>query len=165
MKLSQKAFEQLRAALAARRWLEVRGTGASMFPSLRQGDLLRVEAVAVDAIKPGQIVAVHFNQRLVAHRVVNVRRPPGAGPEILGRGDFLLSPVHSMPVEGILGRVVALRRGGRTISLDGPVRCWTARLWARQDSLWSVMRRLLPAAARTWFRNRALLLARRSTIQ
>ncbi len=54
--------------------LRLRATGASMLPSIWPGDVLTVSSEAVAETQPGDIILFEREGRLIAHRVVEVRR-------------------------------------------------------------------------------------------
>jgi hypothetical protein len=86
------------------------GAGASMWPALRPGDVLRFAARRASPA-PGQ-VWLHVDrggQRLIAHRVVGA----APGPAWILRGDAM--PAADPPVADadLLGPLVTICRGGR----------------------------------------------------
>lgn len=94
-----------------------------MYPSLRDGDWVFVNPSA--PVRAGHIAVFERDGTTVVHRVVSVR----LGLEM---GDACRHANRFRP-EQVLGRVVALARGGHTIDLTTPHRAWvTGRLrWIR----------------------------------
>ncbi len=86
----------------------LRVQGSSMLPSLRPGDLLRVERRAPAQIEPGAIVLYTREQRLFAHRVL--RRDPDGN--LIARGDRLARPDPPLRPEELLGQVTWVERAG-----------------------------------------------------
>lgn len=86
-------------------WL--RAGGRSLWPLVLDGDQLHVERCQVSAIRPGDVALVAFPKGpLVAHLVQQTA--PLVTVSIVGVAD---------PPSELLGRVVALRRRGVTVSL------------------------------------------------
>jgi hypothetical protein len=137
--------------LEAGREVVLRARGASMAPLIRDGDVLTL-ARCVRAPRPGDLVAANSCGRLLVHRVVRAR----AG-RLLLRGDALWQPdgwfacqylghQSIAPAAGgaqIIGRVVAVERGGR------PLGAWRAGGPSARGWLWMTpLVRALRGAAR-----------------
>ncbi|MFN7941364.1 MAG: S24/S26 family peptidase [Thermoanaerobaculia bacterium] len=94
------------AALAGEEALRLAAVGDSMRPTIAPGDELVVTAAARP--RPGDIVVVRdAGGRLVAHRVLHLRRAEG-GFELLTRGDAARSPDRWMPASALVGEVVEI---------------------------------------------------------
>lgn len=103
------------AAQVVRQFGEVRlqVSGASMLPSIWPGDVLTVRRRSVAEMLPGQVALCYRDGGFVAHRVIGRR-----GDELITRGDshtFEDSPFSS---DHVLGEVVSIRRGDRSVSLS-----------------------------------------------
>jgi len=85
-------------------WVELRG--ASMEPTLRDGDRLRVEPLGATDPAAGEIVALRLGGRVVVHRVV---RAEGGSLRTRGDGNRVADGVVARA--DVLGRVVQVRRG------------------------------------------------------
>jgi signal peptidase I len=81
-----------------------------MFPCMQPGDLLEIRRPA-SPIQPGDVVVFQRQDRLVVHRVVG-----RTGDLLVTRGDRLRYPDAPVPLNGILGCVAAIERGGRRIA-------------------------------------------------
>lgn len=86
----------------------LRVQGTSMLPSLRPGDLLRIERRAPAEIEAGAIVLYLREQRLFAHRVL--RKEAGSGVLVV-RGDRLARPDPPVRPQELLGEVTWVERG------------------------------------------------------
>jgi signal peptidase I len=92
--------------------------GWSMFPSIRDGDVLNVEPVNPEQIKQGDIIFYRMPDKgMVAHRVVKKSFCHGR-PFILARGDFTAGKVEGIFLEDILGRIKTIERNSKLIHLD-----------------------------------------------
>jgi len=81
--------------------------GDSMYPSIRDGDAIRVQPCDGEPLSVGDIVLAKAARGLTAHRVVRVREREGT-VEITTRGDNCLRPDPPLPRSAILGRVVGV---------------------------------------------------------
>jgi hypothetical protein len=80
--------------------------GHSMSPALRDGDRLTVAPVAGE-LAVGDIVLMRWRGDLVTHRVIAL-----ADGKAVTRGDACCTADPPLPVDEILGRVVAVQRRG-----------------------------------------------------
>ncbi len=126
-----------------------RPSGRSMYPSIREGELITVEPVVASDVTLGDIVLYRSERGLIAHRVIQVSRPqsePSAyraagfslrassGEGTLGflsQGDASLSSDEPVEAHQILGRVIGVQRNGCNVALA-----------SRGAKLWHKVRRL-----------------------
>ncbi|OGO04185.1 MAG: hypothetical protein A2Y73_05210 [Chloroflexi bacterium RBG_13_56_8] len=115
-------------------------TGTSMRPLLRPGDHVWVEHGG-RRIRRGDVIVFLQGDRLVAHRVLAYHVKADSWG-FLTKGDR--SPQFDLPVQEscIFGRVVAVQRGNRTLSLDSSFLCVAGWL-----VVWGSLLRL---RARSW---------------
>lgn len=88
--------------------VSLRARGGSMWPFLRDGDVLTVLPLDRPA-RLGEVLAVRRGDELVVHRAVRVR---GRFAEL--QGDALSRSDGSFAAADLLGRVVLLRRGAKS---------------------------------------------------
>ncbi len=136
-----------------------RATGRSMQPTILEGEAITVEPVAPAAVTRGDILLYRWERGVIAHRVIRIERtndgavtqpsvlsPPssvlGAQSSVLSpqssftlRGDASLSCDTPVQPEQVIGKVVAVERGGRRIDLASrraklrrTCRVWASRL-------------------------------------
>jgi signal peptidase I len=126
--------------------------GGSMWPIIRNGDWAEVQAISAASIRRGDVVLVRTGSgRLLVHRVRWIGR---AGDEVALRtqGDALAHPDPLIHAAQVLGRVVAVERGGRRLRLDrAPLRL-AGLAWIRLSTL----RRRLGQGLRRWARGPSL---------
>ncbi len=131
-----------------------RPSGRSMYPSIREGELVTVEPVVASDVTLGDIVLYRSQRGLIAHRVIQVSRPqsePSAyraagfrraclacGPSSSRearvfrlRGDTSLFRDEPVGAEQILGRVIRVERDGHSVALA-----------TRGAKMWHKVRRL-----------------------
>lgn len=101
--------ELLGELLAKGRSATLRARGGSMWPAIRDGDVLTLSPLGGAApLRRGDVVALHCGGALVVHRVV--RCEPGG---VVLRGDALPREDGAFAVSAVLGRVVSVQRGSR----------------------------------------------------
>jgi len=91
----------LRSLLAAGHGAQFRASGDSMYPTIRDGDELRVVPCEAAALRRGDVILTNARRGLTAHRVVRT-----AGPEIVTRGDNAIRCDDPIALNDVLGRVV-----------------------------------------------------------
>jgi signal peptidase I len=93
-------------------------TGCSMLPLLRDGDEVLVRHGWADA-RRGDVVVFRHKGTLIAHRVLRIYQGQ-VEPTLITKGDN--SPRLDSPVKAneIVGRVLTVKRGGRSMLLDTP---------------------------------------------
>lgn len=109
--------------------------GTSMLPFIRTGDTLIVAPVDATALQPGDVILFQPDaNRVVAHRVVQ-REIEGEHVHYKLRGDASAGPAECVLPEQVLGRVLRIVRGSRTIDLDHARHRTAVRLWIRTHPL------------------------------
>jgi len=94
-------------------------TGYSMWPFLRQQDRIIVEQNGCADLRPGNVVVYESDGKPLCHRLV--RKIISAGKYLLfTRGDYVQSwRTEKVEEEQVVGRVSAIIRGSKIISLRG----------------------------------------------
>ncbi len=116
-----------------------------MYPSIREGELITVEPVVARDVKRGDIVLYRSERGLIAHRVVSTDQPLSPtqssvlSPHYFLRGDASLSCDQPVAAQQILGRVVGVKRNGRSVALASP----GAKMWHKIGALVTGLRRAL----------------------
>ena len=117
-------FNEITAELLRRgAYVRFRAIGASMQPTIEDGELITVAPVAPGSVKRGDILLYQSESGVHAHRVVGVVKGTvtidgGDSPPYLLRGDASVSCDAPVQLEQVIGRVVAVQRGGRNLALD-----------------------------------------------
>ena len=106
-----------------------RPSGRSMYPSIREGELITVEPVEASDVKLADIVLYRSQRGPIAHRVVEIASRDARIFRL--RGDASLSCDQPVAAHQILGRVVRVQRHHRSIALA-----------TRAAKLWHKARRL-----------------------
>jgi hypothetical protein len=153
MDLAGAVHEAAKRDLAAdviRQFGEVRlkVTGASMLPSIWPGDVLTVRRRYAAELRPGRIVLCYRNGGFVAHRLVGKR-----GDHWITRGDSHTFEDTPFAGEDVLGEVVGIQRGSRSVPLS---RAWWHRAgsWvaARSETFTRILLRLQRLQKLSWVR-------------
>ncbi|WP_347273584.1 signal peptidase I [Candidatus Kuenenia sp.] len=90
--------------------------GRSMYPLIREGDNVLVEC-GYSQIRRGDIIAFRSENKLIVHRVLTISEK-GTGFSFITKGDNV---PHADPVVShseIIGKVSAIKRGEKMLSLD-----------------------------------------------
>lgn len=98
--------------------LRFRAKGGSMYPFVRDGDVLLVEPCSSEDIRIGQVI--YYRARwggMVAHRVTGQERRNGAAL-LITKGDSCPGADRPIVPGQVLGRVTALERDGKRIPMD-----------------------------------------------
>ena len=159
---SPATFPDLTAELLRRgSYVRFRAIGASMQPTIEDGELITVAPLGPAPVRRGDILLYQNERGVFAHRVVGLqahrpaeggdpsslpshwpiarRRAMGAPGEgrlrgrlvLLLRGDASVSCDPPVAHEQVMGRVVAVQRGNRSLALDSRLAnlLRLARLW------------------------------------
>jgi signal peptidase len=94
-------------------------TGRSMVPLIQDGDHVLV-AHGCAGVRRGDVIILRREGRLVVHRVLRIYSGH-AGPTFLTKGDHVSQLDSPLRADEIVGRVLALKRGDRYMSLDTTV--------------------------------------------
>jgi hypothetical protein len=85
--------------------------GHSMLPALWPGDLLHIEPISFDRVRPGDIVLYRRWERFFIHRVLCKSDKTGSDrPSLVTRGDSMTGFDALVSPEELLGRVVSVQR-------------------------------------------------------
>jgi len=90
----------------------------SMRPMIEVGDIVRVGRVEPDGVRVGDILAFQDGQNVVVHRIIGKSR---SGRQLSFRhGGDAGGLSGSIAAQQLIGRVLAVKREGREVSLDTP---------------------------------------------
>lgn len=105
--------------------VRLRVRGQSMRPAIRDGQVLWLSPATVSSLQRGDVVLyVQATGRPIIHRIVHRRYSAGEWHFFIA-ADYASVAGEWVLAAQVLGRVVALERAGRRISLEG----WRGRLW------------------------------------
>jgi signal peptidase I len=112
-----------------------RAEGLSMYPAIRDGELITVGPADIDQVVRGDVLLCRHSTRVLAHRVVTVT---GYGSQrvLQLRGDAKAACDAPVAMRDVIGKVLSVRRNGRTIAVCGRA----ARLRHRARTLLRVRR-------------------------
>ncbi len=103
------------AALAAGVRVRFRACGQSMQPNVLDGDIVEIEPATVGRLRRGDIALTRTGERILLHRAAGRDAALGA---VVTRGDACMA--DDAPADAVLGKMVSVTRGRRTISTDTP---------------------------------------------
>ena len=126
--------------------------GWSMYPTIKDGEMITVEPVVPSQVKRGDILLHHNGKGVIAHRVVRIARkkaPFNTQNSVLDiffilRGDASSTCDEPVEADQALGKVVSVERNGGLIDLDSwkSLILYTARLF-RSRLKRSIIRNIL----------------------
>ena len=101
--------------------------GWSMYPTIKDGEVITVEPVLPSQVKRGDILLHHNGRGMIAHRVVRIARKKAflntqnsvLGTFFIFRGDASSTCDEPVEEDQVLGKVVSVQRDDRLIDLDG----------------------------------------------
>ena len=101
--------------------------GWSMYPTIKDGEMITVEPVVPSQVRRGDILLYHNGKGMIAHRVVRIARKKALlnpqdsvlGTVFILRGDASSTCDEPVEADQVLGKVVSVEQNGRLIDLDG----------------------------------------------
>jgi signal peptidase I len=101
--------------------------GWSMYPTIKDGEMITVEPVVPSQVKRGDILLHHNGRGVIAHRVVRIERKKRLfntqnlvfNTFFILRGDGSSTCDEPVEADQALGKVVSVERNGRLFDLDG----------------------------------------------
>jgi signal peptidase len=115
--------------------------GSSMYPFIRDGDILTIQPVEIETLAIGDVAFYRSTwDRVIAHRVVEKKFKNGQCVLTM-RGDSGLNTNELVQADHVLGRVMSIQRGEKVIHLDNTFRKLTSRLWITSYPLSSILLR------------------------
>lgn len=103
----------MRRFIVSRRVKKIKTFGNSMFPLLRDGDVVKIKKIKFEKIRTNDIICFRQKNHLVTHRVV-YKTPK----YLIAKGDS--NPVSDEKVlqRRILGKVSEIKRGGQNLNIE-----------------------------------------------
>ena len=112
-------FVEMTAELLSRgSSVRFQATGHSMYPAIKDGEMIKVEPVEPSQIKKGDIVLYRMKKGVIAHRVVHIERRNGGTPFFVLRGDTLETCDGIVEPRQVIGRVISVERNGHDHQLN-----------------------------------------------
>ena len=93
--------------------------GNSMYPFIRNGDIIEIEPAEAPKINLGEIIFYHSSNRIVAHRLIKRINSDGE-VTFVTKGDSRVKYDKPLKNESIMGKVVMIQSRNRTIWLNQP---------------------------------------------
>ena len=92
--------------------VKIVASGYSMFPFMRNGDLLTISPVPIEEIQIGDVAVFESNNDWISHRVIDIRKTNNEITLIL-RGDTCIQLDPLVTKANYIGKTVAFERGGK----------------------------------------------------
>jgi signal peptidase I len=127
--------------------LRFRARGGSMYPSIKNGDLVEVEPIQTSGVRLGDLVLCRYGgSRAVVHRVIRTSTQEGV-IVLVTKGDSAPLPDRPVLPEQVLGRVVAIHKRAKRVQVRSGLGRVTSRLWVWLSPFTPLLYRL-PTVAR-----------------
>jgi signal peptidase I len=105
--------------------------GSSMYPFIRDGDILAIQPVKVNDLRTGDILSFKSTaQKVVAHRLVQKHFRKG-DIFLRTRGDAAMEPDDLITENQIIGRVSKIKRGHKVILINHKFRRLMSVTWTK----------------------------------
>ncbi len=119
LRLNSSDFADLSTEILAKGFsFSFKAHGSSMFPFIRDGDILTVQTTETKSLCVGDVVFFRsITNKLTAHRFIGGTELPHTRL-LKVRGDAHFRQYEKIDEKQILGRIIRIRRGDRVISLD-----------------------------------------------
>jgi signal peptidase I len=105
-------------ALAAGTVFRFRAEGTSMYPTIRDGEVITIAPVSSDQVVRGDVLLCRHDARMLAHRFVAVTTR-GAERFFHLRGDAKAACDAPVGADAVVGKVISVCRNGRSARLCG----------------------------------------------
>jgi hypothetical protein len=109
----------IREKLAGGEEITLRVSGKSMYPLIQQGDFIRIERCVPEVIGLGDIITFKRTDTYYTHRLLWVVKR-GDGIRLITKGDNEINTDPLVSPHQVLGKVISLQRGNRTLRLKTP---------------------------------------------
>lgn len=115
---SQRLFIEVSTELLRQgQRVRFKAPGRSMHPTIKEGETITIKPAAPSAVRKGDIILYSFERSFIAHRVLRILRRKSDAPCFIMRGDASDSFDYPVAAQQVLGRVISVERGGRSIDL------------------------------------------------
>lgn len=130
--ISEARMELYKKTLSQGEDLHIKVGGSSMWPFIKDGEVLLVRRVPFDQIYQGDVIITYVDQNLICHRVFNKDQQ-----SVRTKADALVGLDAQISKKEILGKAIGIKRGDHVQGCDGWLsgvigRCivWITFLWA-----------------------------------
>jgi signal peptidase len=95
--------------------------GRSMTPTIREDETITIDPVSASTVRKGDIILYSNGTGVIAHRIVRIEKNDASlAPNLfILRGDASITDDKPVTPGQVLGKVVSVERGGRSIALCG----------------------------------------------
>ena len=123
--------EWCKEELAKGRSLKIPAHGFSMLPSIIQGSIVQIEAISMEQILPGDLIAFQRLQHLVVHRVLKIKQKD---TELLfeSQGDSNMRIDESITSLNYIGKVTKKNK----LKLSKKIPSYPQRIFFSAIALW-----------------------------
>ena len=110
----------LKESLLMGNTISVNISGKSMEPFIPEGSSLSVRAVHIDTVRSGDIILFINKGMVIAHRLFKKVKKDGS-VFLKVKADASASFDSLVSSDEFIGKVISLKKGARTVSIDSPI--------------------------------------------
>lgn len=92
--------------------VEIKAYGTSMYPFLKEGDILKIEKIPMAALLPSDVIVFERNDKWIAHRFISSTKKEGK-IIIKAQGDSCLKYDEDVTDLNYIGKVTSRKRGSK----------------------------------------------------
>ncbi|WP_309088692.1 hypothetical protein [Domibacillus sp.] len=120
MRGNEHAVYAVKKSIQKNGWIDLPAEGTSMFPLIQRGNVCRFVVCGTSELEKGDVVLFQAaDHRLVAHRFLGVKKN-SRYIRYLFKGDTNLGADTPVTDDHIIGRLLFIRKGNRTMHTGGP---------------------------------------------
>lgn len=117
--MNKGTFFAIQKAIHRNGWIDLPADGTSMFPLIKRGNICRFVLCETSELKKGDVVLFQAaGDQLVAHRFLGIERS-SRQRRYLFKGDTNLGADAPVTADHIIGRLLFIRKGNRTMHTAG----------------------------------------------
>lgn len=98
--------------------LLVRAHGDSMYPFIRNGEVLLIHPAAAESLRIGDVLFYHRESSFYAHRLIQKKGSSDEGLLLVTHGDSLTYLDAPVSADQLIGKVAAVFRGNKILNLE-----------------------------------------------
>jgi len=125
-------YELTKDLLARGACLRFQARGGSMYPLIRDGDILEVQPIEVGKVRVGDVIFFRGHRgNMLAHRLVRMTQAENGEPTLIAKGDTASQFDQPVRPEQLFGKVTSIERRGTGVELDSGLIKLMGLLWAK----------------------------------
>ena len=137
-KIKENLYQISYELLESNHSIKLRVGGFSMFPFLLPGDIVEIQKLALEELKPGNIIVFRRHTGWIAHRLIKTD-----DNKLITKGDSCLSLDAAINPNDFIGKVISFERNSKTYPIDSKIRKCYSFCFLKSHKIISPLLRLL----------------------